>query len=326
MQKDEMVRSEIKVYSAEIHTAALKANLPHEHCQGECVFVLQVPQSVALEHGLTINAKNEITSLPSIIPYSSKDKEEKAKLFIANNGDSEKTLLAIIEAVQKREAKEKAYIKAVEAWKPIDQALRQAKVPEEVDMILAEAKTKNIIKPNSEYYGGWGTPDELKKQIQSHIDSEVAKQREAERLQRMTKLPWVKQLTEKLQIAETGKTEIDRFCTKFSLAYGDIQVQNIASKPYVRISATVEISAAGNDRRLEISNRTYDQVGEDEYSQYKSAEFSDFSYAVAKALAEIFQGEVKEIYNYDRREAYLNVECQGDTIQIASTDLESDDC
>lgn len=138
-------------------------------------------------------------------------------------------------------------------------------------------------------------------------------------------LPWVKQLTEKLDIVDKSHAEVSRFLTKFTLAPEDIQTQSVSDSPYVRISVTVPVTVAGMERELKITNRTYEDVGEDEYSQFENPEFSDLAEEIAKALAEVFSGEVQVVANYDRREAYLNVVTEGDTIQVATCDI-AEDC
>jgi len=151
---------------------------------------------------------------------------------------------------------------------------------------------------------------------------------EKQQKQRYAELPWVKTLTQKLAVTEEAHAEISRFCAKFSLAPEDLQVQNISDKPYVRLTATVPIQVAGMERDLKISNRTYEDVGDEEYmaDEWKSPEFSDFAHAVAKGLAEILSGKVVTVCNYERGDAWLNVVSEGDTVEVASSELEREDC
>jgi len=218
------------------------------------------------------------------------DTFEADKVLVA--ADLEAVLTTVIAQKQALEAE---LPQRKEAWQKARQAYEQRKAAKETEREKAESEKK------------------------------IA---EEAREQRMAKLPWVKVLAKKLQVVEAGKTEVDRFCAKFGLAPEDLTIQNISSKPYVRITVTVPVTVAGMERDLKITNATYEDIGDGDYmaGEWKDAEFSDFSKAIAEVLAEIFNGKVVTVSNYERGDAWLNIVCQGDTIEVASCQLEREDC
>jgi hypothetical protein len=166
----------------------------------------------------------------------------------------------------------------------------------------------------------------LERKAKEEAEKKAKAEAEQAKAQRMANLPWVKQLTQKLAVESEAEAEIKRFCQKFALQPEDIKTDSISDKPYVRITATVPITVSGMERELKITNKIFSDVGQDPYSEYLPAEFSDLCHAIAEALAEILNGKVTTIYNYDRGEAYLNVVTGSDTIEVASCDLERSDC
>ena len=91
------------------------------------------------------------------------------------------------------------------------------------------------------------------------------------------------------------------------------------------MTAVVPIVIGNVERDLRITNRIYSDIGEDP-GYLMGPRFSDLSWEIADALAEYFKGYARVVRNFERREAYLNVESGTDTIQVAYCDLEPADC
>ncbi len=144
------------------------------------------------------------------------------------------------------------------------------------------------------------------------------KAKEEAKRKALEQIEWVKELVNAMNIEQETQKERQRFLKKFQITEDFITDEyEISNKPYVRIQAEIDLSLLGIDRKLKIYNYIFEDSREDEDYQYYN--FSDLSKAIAKKLAEIFNGEV--IVRESDGTAYLNVETEHDTINIASIDV-----
>lgn len=160
-----------------------------------------------------------------------------------------------------------------------------------------------------------------KQKAEEKAEKEKREAEEKARQERLANLGWIKQLTQKVAIESEKEAEIKRFCEKFELEPTDLQVDDISDKPYVRLSAIIPVTIGGFERTLEITNKVYHDIGEN--YEWEEPEFSDLCKAIADALAEIFNGEVKIVTDFNRGISYLNVVANGDTINVATAELEN---
>lgn len=123
-------------------------------------------------------------------------------------------------------------------------------------------------------------------------------------------LGWVKELDSKV-IDKNIEKEKDRFCEKFELSKEDLSTSEVRGKPYIRLES--EVSVLRGRREVKITNRP--SVGD----KIEDVEFGAESREVAEALAEIFDGEEKKVAMDG--DAYLVVEADGDTIEVAQANL-----
>lgn len=152
----------------------------------------------------------------------------------------------------------------------------------------------------------------------------IEKEAEERRRQRFATLPWVKELIERIALSQKIDDEKARFCRKFGLLEEDLTVQVISDEPFVRLTAIVPVVFEGVVRELKIVNKLYKDKGVDT-GEWKKAEFSSLSLMIAEALSEIFNGHTRIVYDYEDGEAWLNVETESDTIEVAKAELERAD-
>lgn len=307
----------IEVYNSEVHTAALKADVQHTHSGNSCRFYFEVPLQLAFESGLRVNSKNEII-LPDITLYSADRARRQAKILQENNFDPIATLNGILKAAaefteemeRKNEAR-RARDAAVDTWnREWNPLFKKAETVEQVGIILENMRLKGATKPEGAYYAGH--------EMVEGLENELHKKRvEETRIQRLAALPWVRELNFIVSTKSLQEAEIRRFADKFQLQQDDIETVEISSEPWVRITATLPIKIGGADWQLKLSNRTYTSIGSEEDYCQEFPKFSDFSERIADALVAIFDGQHVEVRNYKKSLAYLNVETESDTIEVA---------
>ena len=144
------------------------------------------------------------------------------------------------------------------------------------------------------------------------------KAKEEAKRRALEQIEWVKKLVNEINIEQETEKERQRFLKKFQITEDFITDEyEISNKPFIRIQAEIDLSLLGIDRKLKIYNYIFEDSREDEDYQYYN--FSDLSKAIAEKLAKIFNGEV--IVRETDGTAYLNVETEHDTINIASIDV-----
>ena len=210
----------------------------------------------------------------------------------------------------------------------------------------ARAITLEVLKQIKDYKDNWQeNAKECKEKIRAEFE-ERRKKREEERKkaeqekkekeekerkirEALLSKDWVKQLKEKMDISDKRQKEIERFKNKYGLIDEELQISETSEKPYVHITAKIDLRPIGIDRTLYIRNYLPDQFAN--VDEVGKEVFSDYSQEVASKLAEILDHEIvvfddseDDEYKYN---AYLVVVDKGnhDNIEVASTEIE-DDC
>lgn len=158
--------------------------------------------------------------------------------------------------------------------------------------------------------------EQIKREEQKKINALVSKQ-------------WIKALKEHFDIDEERNREIARFKKKYGLDDNEIQIYNIPDKPFVHVTAKLDLKPIGINRTLYIRNYILDNW----YNMNNTSRsvFSDYSNIIADEIANIFDGFVVVADSQDEDsncyEAWLLV-CStvtNDSIEIASNEVCDED-
>ena len=135
-------------------------------------------------------------------------------------------------------------------------------------------------------------------------EEERREREKQEKINTLLSKPWVQKLKEAFEVEEVRNKEIQRFKQKFGLTDEDIDIINTYNKPYVHITAKIDLRPIGIDRTVYIRNYYPDEWneagGDRDY-------FSDYANTVADKLAEIFGGDVVVFTDEDDDYAEFNV-------------------
>ena len=155
---------------------------------------------------------------------------------------------------------------------------------------------------------------------QKRKEEEKRRKKEERKKEMLKSIEWVNKLIQEINIENERQKEKERFLKKFSITEDFIVDEcKTSNKPFVQLKAEIDLRPAGIDRILKIYNYKFVSEYEYEYYNYTHQGFSDLSKMIAKKLAKIFNGEVKEIRREGR--AYLDVVTENDTIEVASNEL-----
>lgn len=141
--------------------------------------------------------------------------------------------------------------------------------------------------------------------------------------------PWVQKLKDAFEVEEMRNKEIQRFKEKFNLTDEEIQVTETYDKPYVHITAKVDLHPLNIDRIVYIRNYYPDEWENMDHEDRDN--FSDYANNLADKLAELFGGSVRVFDNrnegYSSYNAWLVVGIsETDNIEVASREIYEDDC
>lgn len=183
--------------------------------------------------------------------------------------------------------------------------------------------------------------EKLRKEIREDFEKKYKERKKAEeeckaaeeeekrkKMETLLSKQWIKQLKEKIDIESARMQEIERFKKTYELTDEELQMNETYKRPYVRITAKIDLRPLGIDRTLYIRNYIPDHwLDTDNMGE---SVFSDYAQEVARTLAEILGYEVLVFDDQEddecRYNAYLAVvkEDNYDTIEVASQEI--DDC
>jgi len=189
---------------------------------------------------------------------------------------------------------------------------------EHYDEIITEVKEEIREKHRKEY-------EENRKKIEEQEKRE--REEKQKKIEALLSKPWVQKLKESFEIDEVRKREIQRFKEKYHLSDDELQIVETYNKPYVKITAKIDLRPIGVDRTVYIRNYYPDEWYE--FSETGRGHFSDYANNLADKLAEIFGGTVGTFTNEDEESCQYNVWLvvaleDNDNIEVASTEV--DEC